>query len=51
MFDAFSHLLFTVLELPTFIDRMQGVDAKKYSSTLDCFRQIMLKDGVAGFYK
>lgn len=31
--------------------RMQGNDAKKYSSTVDCFRQIMKNEGVSGFYR
>ena len=30
---------------------MQGTRAAKYKNTLDCFKQIMLQDGVGGFYK
>lgn len=30
--------------------RMQGINASQYSSTLDCFRQIMMKEGIHGFY-
>ena len=31
--------------------RMQGLEAKKYKTTLDCARQIMVKEGLKGFYK
>mmetsp|Transcript_1114 Transcript_1114/g.2632 ORF Transcript_1114/g.2632 Transcript_1114/m.2632 type:complete len:291 (-) Transcript_1114:48-920(-) len=30
--------------------RMQGTQASNYSSTLDCFKQIMAKEGVGAFY-
>jgi len=30
--------------------RMQGTQASQYASTMDCFKQIMAKEGVAGFY-
>jgi solute carrier family 25 citrate transporter 1 len=30
--------------------RMQGVKARQYSGTLDCFRQMLAKEGVASFY-
>jgi len=30
--------------------RMQGTQASQYSSTLDCFKQILSKEGIAGFY-
>jgi len=29
---------------------MQGTQASQYSSTLDCFKQILSKEGIAGFY-
>ena len=31
--------------------RMQGLEAKKYKTTLDCARQIMVKEGLKAFYK
>jgi len=31
--------------------RMQGLEAAKYTSTLDCVGQIMKNEGIAGFYK
>lgn len=31
--------------------RMQGLEAHKYKSTLDCARQILAKEGPKGFYK
>ena len=31
--------------------RMQGAGASAYSSTLDCFSQILKKEGVVGYYK
>jgi solute carrier family 25 citrate transporter 1 len=31
--------------------RMQGLEAAKYKSTLDCVGQIMKNEGIAGFYK
>lgn len=31
--------------------RMQGMDAKRYKGTVDCFAQIFKNDGFAGFYK
>lgn len=31
--------------------RMQGLEASKYSSTMDCVGQIMKNEGIAGFYK
>jgi solute carrier family 25 (mitochondrial citrate transporter), member 1 len=31
--------------------QMQGVKAKQYAGTLDCFRQILSKDGPRGFYR
>lgn len=31
--------------------RMQGLEAAKYSSTMDCVGQIMKNEGIAGFYK
>jgi len=30
--------------------RMQGTKALEYKDTLDCFRQIMAKEGIGGFY-
>jgi solute carrier family 25 (mitochondrial citrate transporter), member 1 len=30
--------------------RMQGVQAKRYSGTFDCFRQMFVKEGIASFY-
>jgi solute carrier family 25 (mitochondrial citrate transporter), member 1 len=30
--------------------RMQGTKASQYSSTLDCFQQILTKEGVGAFY-
>jgi solute carrier family 25 (mitochondrial citrate transporter), member 1 len=30
--------------------RMQGVQAKRYSGTFDCFRQMFAKEGIASFY-
>jgi solute carrier family 25 citrate transporter 1 len=30
--------------------RMQGTKASQYSSTIDCFKQILRKEGVAAFY-
>jgi len=30
--------------------RMQGTKASQYANTLDCFKQIMTKEGVAAFY-
>jgi solute carrier family 25 citrate transporter 1 len=30
--------------------RMQGTKAAQYSSTLDCFKQIFAKEGIAAFY-
>ena len=30
--------------------RMQGTQAKQYSSTLDCFKQILSKEGIGAFY-
>ena len=30
--------------------RMQGVQASQYNGTLDCFRQIFVKEGIASFY-
>mmetsp|Transcript_5121 Transcript_5121/g.10787 ORF Transcript_5121/g.10787 Transcript_5121/m.10787 type:complete len:295 (+) Transcript_5121:154-1038(+) len=31
--------------------RMQGANSSQYSSTLDCFSQILKKEGVMGYYK
>ncbi len=31
--------------------RMQGKEASKYSSTLDCFWKTLSSDGALGFYK
>ena len=31
--------------------RMQGLEAAKYTSTMDCVGQIMKNEGIAGFYK
>ena len=31
--------------------RMQGIEAKEYKSTLDCFVTILRKEGPLGFYK
>ncbi|KAG5184642.1 mitochondrial carrier domain-containing protein [Tribonema minus] len=31
--------------------RMQGLNANRYSSTLDCFAKIMTQEGIKGFYK
>ena len=31
--------------------RMQGLEAKKYKTTFDCTRQIMVKEGLKAFYK
>ncbi|CAM9540183.1 unnamed protein product [Discosporangium mesarthrocarpum] len=31
--------------------KMQGVDASKYNSTVDCFVQIAAKEGPGGFYR
>ena len=31
--------------------RMQGLEAAKYKSTLDCATQIMATEGIGGFYK
>jgi solute carrier family 25 (mitochondrial citrate transporter), member 1 len=31
--------------------RMQGLEASKYSGTMDCVAQIMKNEGIAGFYK
>jgi len=30
--------------------RMQGLDAKKYKNSFDCFKQILFKEGVLSFY-
>lgn len=30
--------------------RMQGTQASNYASTIDCFKQILTKEGVGGFY-
>jgi hypothetical protein len=30
--------------------RMQGQGSAQYASTLDCFRQVLRTEGVAGFY-
>ena len=30
--------------------KMQGLDAGQYNGPLDCAKQIMAKDGMAGFY-
>jgi len=30
--------------------RMQGVRASEYKNTADCFKQIMVKEGIGGFY-
>lgn len=30
--------------------RMQGLQAHKYKSTLDCFRKMLLHEGVGSFY-
>jgi solute carrier family 25 citrate transporter 1 len=29
---------------------MQGTKAAQYSSTIDCFKQILVKEGAASFY-
>jgi solute carrier family 25 (mitochondrial citrate transporter), member 1 len=31
--------------------QMQGTKAKQYKNTFDCFRQILVNEGVTGFYK
>ena len=31
--------------------QMQGTQAKQYTSTLDCFKKIMVSEGPTGFYK
>ena len=31
--------------------RMQGLEAKRYKNTLDCAKQIMVKEGPKAFYK
>ena len=30
--------------------RMQGTQASQYANTLDCFKQILSKEGVGAFY-
>jgi solute carrier family 25 citrate transporter 1 len=29
---------------------MQGVNASQYTNTMDCFKQMLAKEGVASFY-
>ena len=31
--------------------RMQGVESSQYSSTIDCVKQVLIKEGPMAFYK
>lgn len=31
--------------------RMQGIEAKEYKSTMDCFASVLRREGPLGFYK
>ena len=40
----------TALSCTEIQTRMQGTQSKQYSSTLDCFKQILSKEGMGAFY-
>jgi solute carrier family 25 (mitochondrial citrate transporter), member 1 len=44
-FSTFGNNPFDVVKT-----RMQGTNAKRYNGTLDCFRQIITKEGIASLY-
>ncbi len=49
MAGGISVLLFQGIDVVK--SRMQGLEAAKYKSTLDCVAQVMKNEGIGGFYK
>jgi solute carrier family 25 citrate transporter 1 len=44
-FSTFGNNPFDVVKT-----KMQGTKASQYKGTIDCFKQVAMKDGIAGFY-